>query len=176
MLFETIIIIFIMAVAIVLILLEIFLLPGITVAGIGGCLFAVGGLVYAYATSTFLGHVTLGTSILVFILVFAWLLRSKSFNRVALKTDIDSKLVSSRELGIAPGDEGVTLSRLAPIGKARIKGITVEAKSVDDLIDENTPVEVMRVDGYNVVVRKKDKASDADSRTAQETDQPSFTH
>lgn len=176
MLFETIIIIFIMAVAIVLILLEIFLLPGITVAGIGGCLFAVCGLVYAYATSTFLGHVTLGASILVFILVFAWLLRSKSFNRIALKTDIDSKLVSSRELGIAPGDKGVTLSRLAPIGKARIKGITVEAKSVDDLIDENTPVEVMRVDGYNVVVRKKDKASDTDSRTAQETDQSSFTH
>lgn len=176
MLFETIIIIFIMAVAIVLILLEIFLLPGITVAGIGGCLFAVGGLIYAYATSTWLGHITLGASILVFILAFAWLLRSKSFNRVALKTDIDSKLVSSRELGIAPGDEGVTLSRLAPIGKARIKGIMVEAKSIDDLIDENTPVEVMRVDGYNVIVKRKNKSSDENSRTTQENDQSLFIH
>ena len=86
---------------------------------------------------------------------FVWLLRSKSFSRVALKTDIDSKLVSSRDLGIVPGDEGLTLSRLAPIGKARINGITVEAKSMDELIDENTPVEVLRVDGYNVIVKIK---------------------
>jgi membrane-bound ClpP family serine protease len=89
--------------------------------------------------------------LLVFAASFVWLLRSKSFNRVALKTDIDSKLVSSRDLGIVPGDEGLTLSRLAPIGKARINGITVEAKSMD----ENTPVEVIRVDGYNVIVKIK---------------------
>ena len=151
MIFETLIIAFLMIVAIVLILLEIFMLPGITVAGVGGFLFAAGGLFYAYSVSTPVGNVTLAISLLVFV----WLLRSKSFNRVALKTDIDSKLVSSRDLGIVPGDEGLTLSRLAPIGKARINGITVEAKSMDELIDENTPVEVIRVDGYNVIVKIK---------------------
>ena len=155
MVFETLIITFLMVVAIALILLEIFMLPGITVAGVGGFLVAAGGLFYAYSVSTPVGNVTLAVSLLAFAASFAWLLRSKSFNRVALKTDIDSKLVSSRDLGIVPGDEGLTLSRLAPIGKARINGITVEAKSVDELIDENTPVEVIRVDGYNVVVKIK---------------------
>ena len=154
MIFEMLIIAFLMVVAIVLILLEIFMLPGITVAGVGGFLFAAGGLFYAYSVSTPIGNVTLAVSSLVFA-SFIWLLRSKSFNRVALKTDIDSKLVSSRDLGIVPGDEGLTLSRLAPIGKARINGITVEAKSMDELIDENTPVEVIRVDGYNVIVKIK---------------------
>ena len=154
MIFEMLIIAFLMVVAIVLILLEIFMLPGITVAGVGGFLFAAGGLFYAYSVSTPIGNVTLVSS-LVFAASFIWLLRSKSFNRVALKTDIDSKLVSSRDLGIVPGDEGLTLSRLAPIGKARINGITVEAKSMDELIDENTPVEVIRVDGYNVIVKIK---------------------
>ena len=153
MIFEMLIIAFLMVVAIVLILLEIFMLPGITVAGVGGFLFAAGGLFYAYSVSTPIG--TLAVSSLVFAASFIWLLRSKSFNRVALKTDIDSKLVSSRDLGIVPGDEGLTLSRLAPIGKARINGITVEAKSMDELIDENTPVEVIRVDGYNVIVKIK---------------------
>ena len=167
MIFEMLIIAFLMVVAIVLILLEIFMLPGITVAGVGGFLFAAGGLFYAYSVSTPIGNVTLAVSSddtanvtlavssLVFAASFIWLLRSKSFNRVALKTDIDSKLVSSRDLGIVPGDEGLTLSRLAPIGKARINGITVEAKSMDELIDENTPVEVIRVDGYNVIVKIK---------------------
>ena len=155
MIFEMLIIAFLMVVAIVLILLEIFMLPGITVAGVGRFLFDAGGLFYAYSVSTPVGNVTLAISLLVFAASFVWLSRSKFFNRVALKTDIYSTLLSSRDLGIVPGDEGLTLSRLAPIGKARINGITVEAKSMDELIDENTPVEVIRVDGYNVIVKIK---------------------
>ena len=153
--FAIFIIVFLMIVAIVLILLEIFMLPGITVAGVGGFIFAAGGLIYAYSIDTWTGNLTLLLSAVAFIAAFAWLLRSKSFNRIALKTDIDSKLASTRDTGIKPGDEGVTISRLAPIGKARINGITVEAKSVDELIDEHTSVVVVRVDGYNVVVETK---------------------
>ncbi len=155
MIFETLIIAFLMVVAIVLILLEIFMLPGITVAGVGGFIFAAGGLIYAYSVDTLAGNVTLAVSLLVFAATFVWLLCSKSFSRVALKTGVDSRLVSSRDLGIIPGDEGLTLSRLAPIGKARINGIMVEAKSMDELIDENTPVKVVRVDSNNIIVKRK---------------------
>ena len=49
------------------------------------------------------------------------------------------------------------MSRLAPIGKARINGVIVEAKSLDELIDEKTEVTVIRVDGYNVIVERKNK-------------------
>lgn len=152
MLLDIIIIAFLILVAIVLVLLEIFLLPGITVAGIGGALFAIGGVIYAYTVSPLTGHITLVASIVSFGIAFAWLLRSKSFSKVALHTDVDSKLTSSRDLGIEVGDEGITISRLAPIGKARIKDIAVEAKSIGDFIDEETPIVVVRVDGYNVLV------------------------
>lgn len=163
MVFDLIIIAFLMIVAIVLILLEIFLLPGITVAGVGGLIFAAGGIIYAYSTDPLVGNITLAISLVAFGGAFVWLLRSKSFSRVALKTDVDSKLISSRDLGILPGDEGVTLSRLAPIGKARIKGITVEAKALDELIDEGTPVEVTHIEGYNVTVKRiKKKKEETD--------------
>ena len=66
MIFEMLIIAFLMVVAIVLILLEIFMLPGIPVAGVGGFLFAAGGLFYAYSVSTPIGNVTLAVSSLVF--------------------------------------------------------------------------------------------------------------
>ncbi|MDR1259635.1 MAG: hypothetical protein LBK65_10250 [Tannerellaceae bacterium] len=145
---------FLMGIAIALILLEIFLLPGITVAGVGGALFAIGGVIFAYTVSPSAGHITLVTSVVSFVAAFAWLLRSKSFNKVALHTDIDSKVTSVRELDIHPGDKGTTVSRLAPIGKADIGGIIVEAKSTGDFIDEDTPVTVIRVDGYNVLVTK----------------------
>lgn len=149
---------FLMGMAILLILLEIFLLPGITIAGISGFLFAIGGLIYAYMVNATMGHIALATSVVAFAAIFFWLLRAKSFHRVALHTEVDSKLVSSRELGIDPGDEGITLSRLAPIGKATIKGITVEAKSQDELIDEDCAVVVVRVDGYNVIVKRKEES------------------
>ncbi|MDR1499750.1 MAG: NfeD family protein [Tannerellaceae bacterium] len=160
MILDIAVIVFLMGVAIALILLEIFLLPGITVAGVGGALFAIGGVVFAYTVSPEAGHITLIASVAAFAGAFAWLLRSKSFNKVALHTDIDSRVTSARELDIHPGDLGTTTSRLAPIGRASINGITVEAKSASDFIDENTTVRVIRVDGYNVLVAKEDSPTD----------------
>ncbi|MDR1357136.1 MAG: NfeD family protein [Tannerellaceae bacterium] len=156
MILDIAVIVFLMGIAIALVLLEIFLLPGITVAGIGGALFAIGGVIFAYTVSASAGHITLVASVATFVVAFAWLLRSKSFNKVALHTNIESKVTSARELDIHPGDEGTTVSRLAPIGKADINGITVEAKSTGDFIDENTPIRVIRVDGYNVLVARKE--------------------
>ena len=141
-----------MAVAIILFLLEIFLLPGITIAGVGGVLFAIGGIIYAYTVGTVTGHITLIGSVVLFVGFFAWLLRAKSFQRVALKTNVDSTLTSTRDMGLQVGDKGVALSRLAPIGKARFGDTTVEAKTQGDFIDEQTPIAIIRLDGYNVVV------------------------
>jgi membrane-bound ClpP family serine protease len=141
-----------MAIAIFLFLLEIFLLPGTTIAGIGGGIMAIGGVIYAYSVGTVTGHITLACSVVLFVCFFAWLLRAKSFQRVALKTNVDSTLTSTRDMGLQVGDKGITLSRLAPIGKARIGDTTVEAKTQGEFIDEQTPVGVVRLDGYNVLV------------------------
>ena len=149
---DIIIIVFLMIVAIGLIIAEIFLLPGITIAGIAGALFAIGGVAYAYSISVTVGNITLGSSVLAFGGIFVWLLRSNSFNRVSLKTDIESTVASPRDMELNIGDVGITLSRLAPIGKARFKNITVEAKSTGEFIDENTTVIIKRVEGYNVIV------------------------
>ena len=149
-----IIIVIFMTVAIVLFLLEIFLLPGITIAGIGGVLFAIAGVIYAYSIGTVMGHITLIGSVVLFIGFFAWLLRAKSFQRIALKTNVDSTLISTRDMGLQVGDKGIALSRLAPIGKARFGDTTVEAKTQGDFIDEQTPIVIIRLDGYNVVVEQ----------------------
>jgi len=144
----------IMLAAIILGLAEIFFFPGITVAGIGGILCAGGGLYYAYSLSSTVGNWTLFLSALFFVCGFLWFLRSRSFNRIALHTDVDSRLQSTQDLGLKRGDKGISMSRLAPIGKARFGEINVEAKSETGFIDENTPVVVVRVEGYNVIVDK----------------------
>ena len=149
---DIIIIVFLMIAAIGLIIAEIFLLPGITIAGIAGALFAIGGVAYAYSISIPTGNITLGSSIVAFGIIFFWLLRSNSFNRVSLKADIESTVASPRDMDLKIGDNGITLSRLAPIGKARFNNITIEAKSTGDFIDENTPVIIKQIEGYNVIV------------------------
>jgi membrane-bound ClpP family serine protease len=152
---DIIIIVFLMAAAIFLILAEIFLLPGITIAGIGGALFAIGGLIYAYSVNALTGNITLVSSVLVFGGIFFRLLRKDSFSRVSLKTDIASTVTSPKDENLHTGDEGITLSRLAPVGKARFHNITVEAKSANEFIDENTPVVITGIEGFNVTVEIK---------------------
>jgi membrane-bound ClpP family serine protease len=147
------IIVFLMVAAIALILAEIFLLPGITLAGIGGALFAVGGVAYAYTLNAQTGNITLISSIVVFGGLFFLTMRSNAFNRVALKAEIESKVSSPRETSLNIGDAGITVSRLAPIGKARFNDITVEAKSVNDFIDEKMPVVIVSIEGYHVTVK-----------------------
>ena len=152
---DIIIIVFLMVVSILLIIAEIFLLPGITIAGIAGALFAIGGVSYAYSVGVITGNITLASSIVSFGGLFLWLVRSNSFSRVSLKTDIESTVESPRDMELNVGDKGITLSRLAPIGKARFNNITVEAKSLGEFIDENTPVTIKQIEGYNVVVEIK---------------------
>ncbi len=148
--------IILLALGIILILAEIFLLPGVTIGAIGGAIFVGGGLYYAYINLGVAGgNIALVSSIIVFFITFIWLLKSKAINKIALKTDIqstvaDEKVVSSIKLG----DEGITVSRLNPIGKVKIKGLVVEAKSLGDFIDEGTEIEVLKVYPTQIVVKK----------------------
>lgn len=142
-------------IGIIFILIEVFLIPGISIAGIAGVICMVGGVVLSYmklgvATGTWI----LGISALVLGAVLYWFFRSKTLDRMSLKTDIDSNVEPLHGLQVSPGDTGVTVSRLAPGGKVLIKGITVEGRSENEMIDENTPIEVIEVGTYNVLVRK----------------------
>lgn len=156
MLLDIAIIVILLGLAIGLMLMEIFLLPGITVAGIGGVLFAVGGIVYAYLQiGVTAGNIAMGSSILIFALLFVWLVRSKALDHIALKADIEGKPATPAEKGIKPGDEGITLSRLNPMGKIKINGITTEGKSMGEFIPEETPIVVFRVEMNTIIVKPK---------------------
>ena len=52
-----------MVVAIVLLITEIFFIPGITLAGLGGAAAAIGGIWYAYQVSAMTGHITVLASL-----------------------------------------------------------------------------------------------------------------
>ncbi|NLI71158.1 MAG: hypothetical protein GX361_00310 [Bacteroidales bacterium] len=152
---EIAIVIGLLALGIIFFIIEAFLIPGISIAGIVGVLLTVIAVWYAYHyLGTTAGHITLVGSIFLIggsIYAFA---KSKTFDRMALKTNVESKVESVTETQIKPGDKGTTVSRLAPMGKVKINDITVEAKTADDFIDQDEEIVVLEVFKTNVLVEK----------------------
>ncbi len=141
---------------VILFLIEIFLIPGISVAGVGGLIATISAIVYAYLKmGLWAGHFTLITAVLMVAVALFITLRTNAIDRMSLKSEINSKVNSIQEFNISVGDEGVTVSRLAPMGKVEVNGNIVEAKSEDGLIEEEQPVEVVKVLPGNIVVKLK---------------------
>jgi len=74
---------------------------------------------------------------------------------MSLQTNIEGKNDPMQGFVINVGDTGVTVSRLAPMGKIRVAGNVVEAKAIDDFIDQGTEVIVIKVQSTNVLVERK---------------------
>ena len=88
-------------------LIEIFLLPGISIAGIAGLIFIIGGIVYSYMfIGSTAGNITLAASAIALGGSFAWLLKSKSLRRISLETNIENNVDNSYLLKISVGDTG----------------------------------------------------------------------
>ena len=157
MTFHIIVVISVIVLGILFLLIEIFLLPGISIAGIAGAIFLVGGIIYSYMfLGSTAGNISLTASAVALGLTFFGLLKSKSLDRISLNTNIDDKVDNSYLLKIAAGDTGVAISRLNPIGKILVNDIIAEGKSFDgEFIEENTEIVVTKVETYNVLVKRK---------------------
>lgn len=139
----------------ILFLVELFVIPGISIASIlaGGC------IVYAnYYAFTHLGltggFVTLAVSAVTCIGSLVWFMRSKTLDRLSLKTDIKSTVDRTAERHVKVGDTGITRTRLALVGQAEIAGNLVEVTSADGFLDEKTPVVVSRIVNGTVFVQR----------------------
>jgi membrane-bound ClpP family serine protease len=140
---------------ILLVVLEILVVPGTTVVGvIGGALMGT-GVVLAYSTQEdpMIGHYTLaGTSVATVILLY-WaykVLRSKKYS---LYDVIDSQVNVLEEGQVKVGDEGVTLGSLRPEGKALINDKRFAVFSQGEMIDVNTQIEVIKINGNKIIVK-----------------------
>jgi membrane-bound serine protease (ClpP class) len=154
------------AVGVVLLLVEIFVTPGFTIAGVAGILSLVGGLGLALvgSGSTFntfvsaLGQVAISILLalaLSFVLL-QFLPRLPFGRRLVLETDMEAGdgYVSSPETDRRwLGRTGTAASALRPAGIASIDGARIDVVSDGGFIDAGTPIEVTRVDGNRIVVR-----------------------
>ena len=135
--------------------IEVFLIPGISLAGLAsaGCILYAN--YYAFDTlGTLPGNITLEVSALGIIAGTGWFMRSKTVDKLSLKKTIDYRPEPLKGLGLKVGDEGVAITRLALIGNAEFNGHIIEVRSADGFIDEKCRIRVERILDGIVMVQK----------------------
>ncbi len=137
--------------------LEILVIPGVGIAGVIGFILIAVGVWQTYAVYGMLaGHLVLAGTFLLTVLTLVLSLRGRTWKRLMLSTNIDSKVNVVDAQKIKVGDEGKTVSRLAPMGKALINGEFFEVRTNGDFIDQQTTIEVEKVDHNKIYVKRKE--------------------
>lgn len=148
------VIILLIVFSIVLLLIEFLVIPGITIAGVGGLALIVTSI---YTTYTSYGSATGNVVLIVtFLLVLAttiFALRSKTWRKVMLNTAVDGKAAESFDDKLKPGDHGKAVTRLAPMGNAMFGDIITEVKTMGEFVDAGTEVEIIKVHNKEIVVK-----------------------
>lgn len=153
---EIIIIVFLILLGVGLLAAEVFLLPGITIAGIAGGVMLIGSVAYAfYYIGETAGYITIAANVIIIVAAFLFILKSNALNHIALKTDIDATVDQTEILQLNIGQTGVALSRLNPIGKAEFDNqYIVEVKSITgEFIDEGESVQIVKIEKSSVMVQ-----------------------
>ena len=135
-----------------LLLAEIFIIPGIGVAGFLGIASLTGSCWYAFShlgNAAGVGVTVFNVILLIGLLAYA--LRSKTWKRFELQEVIAEPAATG--LAFVPGDHGVTVTRLAPMGMARINSRSVEVTSEEGMLDPGIEIEVTRVEGNKIFVK-----------------------
>jgi membrane-bound ClpP family serine protease len=136
--------------------LEILVVPGTTVVGIFGLVLMGVGIWEAYhiygATT---GHLVVAGSLVITIIAIALSLRSKTWKRAMLSTEIQGKTNLINQEKVKPGDTGKAVSRLVPIGKALINDEYFEVRSMGQYVDQGTEIEVIKIDNNKIFVKPK---------------------
>lgn len=142
---------------ILFLLAELLLLPGISIGGILAMVCYGGAIWYAFdSLGVMAGVWTIVIVGVVSLISLLFSLRAKTWNRFALKQNIDSTSMPQPGQELSVGVVGVAISRLAPMGKVSIAGKVYEAKSEGDYIDQKQSVEVVGFENFSVIVRKID--------------------
>lgn len=140
---------------ILLFLIEFLVVPGITIAGIGGLILMGGGVYLAFENfNAQVGFIVLIATLVSSVAILALALRSRTWKGVALSDKIDGKVNTGPGLNVInPGDKGITLTRLNPIGKIRVNGIIIEGKSLQGYLNQKTEIEVIKITGSQAIVK-----------------------
>lgn len=146
-------IIFALALGVILIFLEVFVIPGTTIFGIAGAIITIVAIVFAYKLlGSSYGNLSLVGGFIFFVILS--LLGRKLFDqdKLALKDEITAK-VNIYNAPVKVGDIGLTHTDLRPNGKGIFENEKYEVYSVGEYIVKDTPIEVIKIESNKIIVK-----------------------
>ncbi|MFA3783214.1 nodulation protein NfeD [Melioribacteraceae bacterium 4301-Me] len=161
--------ILIFVIGVILLLLEIFVIPGFGIAGILGIVLIIVGLFlglipdFNLAGSTFISKAAfqlaltfVATAAAIFVLS-RFLPKSNLWNNLILKTNIDVKSGYTSDINLKDliNLGGIAITDLRPSGIAVVNGKRLDVVTEGDYIKRNTPIIVIQVIGSKIIVSKK---------------------
>lgn len=148
-------IITLLIVGLVLLMLEIFVIPGIGIAGVLGVAALIAGCYLSFGFGTTIGLIVTACILLVLIILIIIALREKTWSRLALDAKVESSAGQNSSI-VSVDDIGETTTRLAPMGTARINSKAVEVKSFEGFLDQGTKVKVVMIEDNIIYVKPVD--------------------
>lgn len=146
------IILFLIFLGIVLLLIEFTILPGITIAGVGGFLLFAYSVYLAFTSyGTLAGFLTLGFVLVVAPTLVVVFFKGKTGKKMVLDTVITG-VANQIDKKIKVGDIGVTIGRLAPMGKIKVNDEVVEVKSTGSFVDPGERVRIIEIEKSLITV------------------------
>ena len=142
-------------IGVLLVVAELVLLPGLSVAGIGALICYGIAIYFGFSTyGTNGGLIVIGSILILSVIATVLSLRARTWHKLALTQEIDGKSQIDPQDTLKIGDRGLTVTRLAPMGKVTISGETYEAKSQGNLyLDPKQGIEVVGFENFNVIVK-----------------------
>ena len=138
---------------IVLLLIEFTILPGITIAGIGGFLLFAYSIYLAFSRyGSLAGFLTLAFVLIVSPILVVTLFRGKAGKKLTLGAIVTGVVNEIDSEKVKIGDIGVSVGRLAPMGKIKVNNVVVEAKSTGNFIDPGVKVKIIEIEKSLITV------------------------
>lgn len=146
-------IILLILLGLVLLLIEFAVIPGVTIAGIGGfLLLAISVYISFVEYGTGAGFLTLTFVLVASPLMIYYLFKSKSGKKMILNSKIEGKVETINSSKINVGDTGKSIGRLAPMGKVKVNGEVIEAQSTGSFIDQNKEIRILKILSNKIIV------------------------
>lgn len=150
------VIIVLIGIGLLMVLLEVLVIPGGGFAGILGFALMVIGVYLAFNhEGVNAGLITLAATLLINVLALIVALRSKTWDKAMLKTNIEARvnLIDAEKVQVGTG--GITISRCAPSGKALLNNEFFEVHARSEFIDEGVQIEVIKIEGNKIIIKQK---------------------
>jgi len=136
-----------------LLMLDLFVLPGTHVIGIIGVTALVYGIVRIFSDfGSTAGWIALVSVLAVCTVLVIWVVKTKSWKKAVLDDKLEAKVNVIDEQKVKVGDEGKAVSRLVPVGQATFAGEIFEVHSIDGFTDQKTPIKVVKIENNKIFV------------------------